>query len=114
MPTARRPFLAEVGTDPGRLRVGYSTRRADGDAAHPDCVAALADTLVLLTNLGHEVVEAELPGLGPEVGSAIGTVFNAATAWIVGYWTRRLGRPPADNELEPLTRALSQLRGELD
>jgi amidase len=105
VPTARRPFLAEVGTDPGRLRVGYSTRRADGDAAHPDCVAALADTLVLLTNLGHEVVEAELPGLGPEVGSAIGTVFNAATAWIVGYWTRRLGRPPADNELEPLTRA---------
>jgi amidase len=108
-PAPRRPFLAEVGTDPGRLRVGYSTRRADGDAAHPDCVAALEDALRLLTELGHEVVEAELPGLGPEVGSAIGTVFNAATAWIVGYWTRRLGRPPADDELEPLTRTYWEL-----
>ena len=69
----------------------------------------LEDAVALLTDLGHEVVEAELPGLGPEVGSAIGTVFNAATAWIVGYWTRRLGRAPADDELEPLTRAYWEL-----
>ena len=51
------------------------------------------------------MVEAELPGLTPEIGSAIGTVFVAATAWIVEYWTRRLGRAPADDDLEPLTRA---------
>jgi amidase len=104
-PARRRPFRDEVGADPGRLRVGYSSRRADGAPAHPDCVAALDDTLRLLADLGHEVVGAELPGLGAEVGSAIGTVFDAATAWIVGYWSRRLGRPPAEDELEPLTRA---------
>ena len=39
------------------------------------------------------------------VGHAIATVFDAATAWIVAYWTRRLGRPPGPGELEPLTRA---------
>jgi len=103
-PAQERPFLTEVGTSPGRLRIGYSSRRADGAPAHPDCLAALEDAVRLLTDLGHDLVEAELPGLGPEVGSAIGTVFNAATAWIVGYWTRRLGRPPAEDELEPLTR----------
>jgi amidase len=55
--------------------------------------------------LGHEMIEADLPGLTPRVGEAIGTVFNAATAWIIDYWTRRLGRSPGENDLEPLTRA---------
>jgi amidase len=109
VPAPPQPFLSEVGADPGRLRIGYSARRFDDAPAHPDCVAALEDAVRLVTDLGHDVVQAELPGLGPEVGSAIGTVFNTATAWIVGYWTRRLGRPPADDELEPLTRAYWEL-----
>jgi amidase len=108
-PPQRGPFLGEVGADPGRLRIGWSSRRFDESPAHPDCLAAVEDAVQLLTDLGHDLVEAELPGLGPEVGSAIGTVFNTATAWIVGYWTRRLGRPPADDELEPLTRAYWEL-----
>ena len=33
-------------------------------------------------------------------------MFNAATAWILGYWIRRLGREPGADEIEPLTRAL--------
>jgi amidase len=59
----------------------------------------------LCEELGHEVVAADLPGLTPEVGAAIGTVFNAATAWIIRYWTRRLGAEPGPDDLEPLTRA---------
>jgi amidase len=108
-PPPDRPFLAEVGAEPGRLRIGYGTRRFDDSSPHPDCIDAIEDAVQLLSGLGHEVVEAELPGLGPEVGSAIGTVFNAATSWIVGYWSRRLGRPPAADELEPLTRAYWEL-----
>ena len=41
----------------------------------------------------------------PDVGKSIGTVFLATTDWIVRYWVDRLGREPADGELEPLTRA---------
>lgn len=105
LPLPPRPFAAEVGADPGRLRIGYSARTADGRPAHPDCVSALDDAVALCDSLGHELVETELPGLTPELGTAIGTVFNAATAWIVEYWIRRLGRVPADDDLEPLTRA---------
>ena len=72
---------------------------------HPDCLAALDDAVALCAELGHELVEADLPGLDATVGHAIGAVFDAATAWIVAYWTRRLGRPPGPGELEPLTRA---------
>ena len=104
-PPRGRPFLAEVGADPGRLRIGFSATTPEGVPPHPDCVAALDDAVALCAALGHEVMPMDLPGLTPEVGAAIGTVFVAATDWIMKYWTRRLGRPPADGELEPLTAA---------
>jgi amidase len=104
-PEPRRPFAAEVGADPGRLRIGFSARTAGGELGHRDCLAALQDAAALCAALGHDVVEADLPGLTPQVGAAIGTVFDAATDWIVRYWSRRLGREPGADELEPLTRA---------
>ena len=105
LPRPARPFAAEVGVDPGRLRIGWTARTPDGVPGHPDCVAALDDAVALCASLGHEMVEADLPGLTPAIGAAIGTIFNAATAWIVEYWVRRLGRMPGDDDLEPLTRA---------
>jgi amidase len=98
-------FAGEVGRDPGRLRIAFTDRIAGGDLGHPDCVAAVRDAAELCASLGHELVEADLPGLTPQVGSAIGTVFSGATAWIVAYWIRRLGREPGPDELDPLTRA---------
>ena len=102
---SQRPFAEEVGRDPGRLRIGWTARTADGDFGHPDCVAAVEDAAALCASLGHDVVETTLPGLTPEVGAAIGTVFNSAAAWIIGYWVRHVGREPGPDELEPLTRA---------
>lgn len=104
-PPQWRPFAAEVGADPGRLRIAHTPRTPTGDLGHPDCVAALDDAVALCASLGHELVEADLPGLDAQVGAAIGTVFDSATAWIVSYWTRHLGRDPGPDELEPLTRA---------
>ncbi|HEY1643868.1 MAG TPA: amidase [Streptosporangiaceae bacterium] len=98
-------FTGEVGVHPGRLRIGYTPLTADGSPGHPDCVAALEDALALCESLGHHIVEDKLPQITPEVGAAIGTGFAAATAWILGYWIRRLGREPGPGELEPLTRA---------
>src|SRR5439155_25252970 len=91
-------FLGEVGRDPGRLRIAFTERTPEGVPGHPDCVAAVRDAAALCESLGHELVEADLPGLTPQVGSAIGAVFGAATAWIVAYWLRRLGREPGPDE----------------
>ena len=104
-PAPTRSFAEEVGRDPGRLRIGYTAVTPEGFLAHPDCVAALDDAVTLCASLGHELVEAGLPGLTPQIGAAIGSIFGAATAWVIRYWIRRLGRPPAADELEPLTRA---------
>jgi amidase len=99
-----RPFAVEVGADPGRLRIGYSGTINDGSPGHPDCIAGLGATVALLDQLGHDVSEASLPQLSEEEGRAIGTVFNSATAWVIDYWVRRLGRDPGPDDLEPLTR----------
>jgi amidase len=105
-PPPARPFLDEVGADPGRLRIGYTTATPEGDPGHPDCVAAAEHAARLCASLGHEVTEAGWPGFTPEVGAAIGTIITAAAAWILRYWIRRTGREPAEDEIEPLNRAL--------
>jgi amidase len=103
-PPQAGPFAADVVTEPRKLRIAYTPRTPGGELGHPDCVAALADAVTLCAELGHEVVEADLPGLDEQTGDAIGTVFNATLAWMIGSWARRLGREPGPHELEPITR----------
>lgn len=54
-----RPFAAEVGVDPGRLRIGFSTRSPIGGRVAPEMVEAVRHTGSLLEGLGHIVEEAE-------------------------------------------------------
>ncbi|MDP9183296.1 MAG: amidase [Actinomycetota bacterium] len=102
-PPLLRSLLDEVGCDPGRLRIAWTPRTPAGSPGHADAVAAVKDAVQLLESLGHELVEEDLPGLDDQVGAAIGTFFDAATAWVVAYWTRRVGRSPDPAELEEAT-----------
>lgn len=63
--TKARPFLEEVGAPTGRLRIAFCREALYADHQHPDCVAAVDDAAKLLTELGHEVVEAK-PQLATE------------------------------------------------
>src|SRR5215831_1346296 len=42
-PPPARPFLDEVGADPGRLRIGYTTLTGTGIPLDADCLAAVRD-----------------------------------------------------------------------
>jgi amidase len=55
---AAGPFLKEVAKKPGKLRIAFSTRPMLGKNVHPDCVRGVEETVTLLRELGHEVVEA--------------------------------------------------------
>src|SRR5437764_11774979 len=57
-PPPRGPYLAEVGTDPGRLKIAFTTRAWSGPPVHPECVAAVSGAAKLCENLGHSVEEA--------------------------------------------------------
>jgi amidase len=105
-PPPARPFAAEVGADPGRLRITFTSLTPEGEPGHPDCVAAVEHAAKLCESLGHDVDEGLWPAFTPEVGQAIGTMIYGATAWIVAYWIRHVGREPGLDDIEPLTRAL--------
>ena len=54
-PPPLRPWRDEVGADPGRLRIGFRTLRADERGWDPACAAAVESTGRMLADLGHEV-----------------------------------------------------------
>ncbi len=57
-PAPERPFVEEIGVDPGRLRVALTTEAPIDTDVDPSCVAAALDAAELLASLGHEVAEA--------------------------------------------------------
>jgi amidase len=77
-----RPFAAEVGAAPGRLRIGLMAQAPLGLPTDPACVAAAHDTAALLQELGHEVSEVEVPTISEELVPGF-TVL--ATAGIADY-----------------------------
>ncbi|HET9613417.1 MAG TPA: amidase [Candidatus Limnocylindrales bacterium] len=106
-PTPERPFLAEVGRDPGRLRVGWSAQPPLDVEVDAECIDAVKDAAALLASLGHDVEEA-----APTFDASV-LVGPLATIWSVGnlvdveFCERVLGRPPRDDELELSTRELA-------
>jgi amidase len=53
-----RPFIEEVNTEPGRLRIAFHMRPAYGRSVHPECRKAVEQTCTMLDKLGHIVEEA--------------------------------------------------------
>jgi amidase len=60
-PPPERPFLDEVGADPGRLRIGLALEPPHPVPVDERCVAAATAAARLLEELGHEVEPASLP-----------------------------------------------------
>jgi amidase len=58
-PPPSAPFSEAAARDPARLTIAFSTRDFRGDRVHPECEAAVLETVTLLEGLGHYVVEAE-------------------------------------------------------
>lgn len=54
-----RPYLEEVQREPGRLRIGFTTRSPIGSSVHPEAVRAVEDAARLLASMGHHVEMAE-------------------------------------------------------
>ena len=101
-PAPVRPFAEEVGTDPGRLRIGWSKDAPGGLAqTHPECEAAVDHALSLLESLGHAVEDArpETPG-EDEVTQAAINVIAANIARSLDYWSERTGERIGPDDVE--------------
>lgn len=54
-----RSYLEETRREPGKLRIGFTTRSPIGTGVHPEAVRAVEDAARLLSGLGHHVEMAE-------------------------------------------------------
>lgn len=99
-PRSERPFLDEVGRDPGPLRVGLCTVNPFGEI-DPACVAAVEGVGNVLCSMGHEV-EAAFPETYFDLGM-IGKyllVIFANTAFAVASYQEHIGRPWTESDME--------------
>lgn len=60
-PPRKRPYAEEVGTDPGRLRVAFTTEPLLGPSTDAECVRAVEEAAGLLEGMGHSVEKVEVP-----------------------------------------------------
>ena len=98
-----RPYVTEVGHDPGRLRIALGTLPLTGLPAHADCVAAAEAAARLCIELGHEVVEATPAVDGGRLFKSFGSVWVGFLCWAIKDWARRTGRTPEEEFFEPAT-----------
>ncbi|MFB9834460.1 amidase [Actinoallomurus acaciae] len=94
-------FLEAADRAPGRLRIGRSMASAvPGAEIHPDCVAAYEAATELLTELGHEVEDLDMPWNADLVP-------HFETLW-AAMATLTPVSPDREERLRPLTRYLRE------
>ncbi len=108
-PAPDRPFAAEVGADPGRLRIGVLAHHPFGNPLDPECSAAATDAGKRLEALGHDVHEAH-PAVLEDAGFS--ERFMAVWATNMSLGIQRLGaiigRPLTANDVEPVNWTMSE------
>jgi len=102
-PPPARPYLDEVGRDPGRLRVGLFMNN-ERIAPHREAAAAVAVAARLLESVGHAVDEVHPPALDEqEWGGASATVVAASVARELDRLERATGDRVAPGDVEAAT-----------
>jgi len=108
-PPPARPFLQEVGADPGKLRIAFTTTAAPNIKVHPDCVDAVRDAARLCSDLGHQVEE-KSPSLSWDLVTAnFMVIWSAGCAWTLDSIERAMGRKINPEEVEPGTWILGEM-----
>ncbi len=108
-PPLTGPLAAEVGRDPGKLRIAFTTRSFFGKQTDAACATAVQDAAKLLASLGHEVTEATpdfnrdalVQAYLVQVGVGIAAEIDDMAHWV--------GKTPHSNDFEPATWFLRQV-----
>jgi amidase len=105
-PRPVEPYATSVRRDPGRLRIAMTAENPLGVDVDPECVRGMHAAGEVLASLGHDVVHAAPALPGPDALGLFMKAFGPAVSLGIGYGELLAGRPPEEDELEPLSRAL--------
>ncbi|OLC35677.1 MAG: hypothetical protein AUH81_09545 [Candidatus Rokubacteria bacterium 13_1_40CM_4_69_5] len=107
-PAPARPFLQEVGANPGRLSIAFTSATPNGAPVEAESLTALSETAKLCADLGHRVEEADPQIDRAEVVSTFLTLVAANTVVTLASHPTK-GRPPRPDEVERVTGATAKL-----
>ncbi len=111
-PPPDRPFLAEVGADPGTLRIAVTWKAPNGAPVDADPLRVLQETASLCAELGHRVEEADPAIDGADVVPTFRTV--SAVNILNTVRSHPSGRAPAPGELETVVADTAALAEKID
>jgi amidase len=102
-PPPLRPFVKEVGADPGRLKIGVLTHDPSGQVkVDPEAAKATRQAADVLANLGHDVSDAYPRafdnGMWPlQWFGCIGVIIARELEW----YGKQIGRPITPDDVHP-------------
>ncbi|HYB44241.1 MAG TPA: amidase, partial [Candidatus Methylomirabilis sp.] len=102
-PPPARPFLDEVGRDPGRLRIAITTTRWNGQPADPECAEAALAAGRLCEQLGHRVEEAAPVVDAAALGAAMLVIIGGNLRAGIEARAAALGRELTETDVERIT-----------
>ncbi|HLP49862.1 MAG TPA: amidase [Chitinophagales bacterium] len=105
------PFMHEITRPTGKLKIGYSTKMPAGMSKPIDeeNINAINITVKLLRDLGHEVVEVELPYKKEMLTELLYAMVYGETSATLDYIGEQRGKKPHRSEVEPNTWLLYKL-----
>ena len=101
-PPAQRPYLDEVKTPPGKLRIAWTARTPNGATVDEACLRTLAATVALCRDLGHHVEERDPQIEGDAVVRTFLTLASVNTILNLSSHPTA-GRMPREDEVERIT-----------
>lgn len=108
-PPPARSFLAEVGADPGRLRIGLRVELpAPGGEPHRACRSAVEHAGRVLDQLGHHVDWSAPDALDRRLDDAL-LMYPVFAARELDRWSARTGRAIREDDVEPGTWLMAQV-----
>ncbi|MFW6049623.1 MAG: amidase [Myxococcota bacterium] len=108
-PPRERPYLEEVGREPGALCIAFHSEPPMGGQVHADCVEALHDAARLCEELGHRVEEVSPQHSPDALAQAYFAVVAAHTAVDLEEASREMGRPAGPDGFESATWLTAQI-----
>jgi amidase len=105
-PRPVEPYATAVRRDPGRLKVAMTAANPLDVDVDPECVRGMHAAGELLASLGHDVETASPALPGGNVTDLFLEVFGPQVSLGIMYGQLLANRPPEDDEIEPLSRAI--------
>jgi len=100
-----RPYLEEVTTPPGKLRIAWTTTPVSGSKIDPECEQAVHETVKLLKDMGHTLIEDRPQYDWDEFLEKVHVIWAAFNALSVDFAAAATGREIGPDTLEAVTLA---------